>query len=58
MQGVIMIEYFATIDWSSVALTFGIFVAGMFIGVCLGFNAGRQLAIERITNYVNSKKSN
>ena len=53
-----MIEYFATIAWSSVAMSFGVFVVGMVIGVCLGFSAGRQLAIERITDYVNSKKSN
>lgn len=51
-----MIEYFSAIDWSSVATMFGIFVVGMFIGTCLGFNAGRQLAIERITDHVNSKR--
>ena len=51
-----MIEYFAGIDWSNVLITFGIFVAGMVIGVCIGFNAGRQLAIERITDYVKEKK--
>ena len=51
-----MIEYFAAVDWSSVLVTFGIFVAGMIVGVCIGFNAGRQLAIERITDYVNEKK--
>ena len=51
-----MIEYFATIDWSSVIKAFGVFVVGMAIGVCLGFTAGRQLAIECITDHVNEKK--
>ena len=53
-----MTEYFATLTWTTVGIPFGIFVVGMIIGVCLGFNAGRQLAIERITDYVNEKKEN
>lgn len=53
-----MIEYFAGIDWSNVLTTFGVFVGGMVVGVCIGFSTGRQLAIERITDYVKEKKKN
>ena len=53
-----MTEYFAVLTWSNVGIPFGILVTGMVIGICLGFNAGRQLAIERITDYVNSKTRN
>ena len=53
-----MIEYFAVLTWSNIGIPFGIFVVGMIVGVCIGFNAGRQLAIERITDYVKEKKNN
>ena len=56
MQGVNMIEYFIGLNWADVGIDFGIFVIGLIVGVCIGFNTGRKLAIERITDYVNSKK--
>ena len=51
-----MTEYFAVLTWSNVGIPFGCFVVGMIVGVCIGFSTGRQLAIERITDYVNEKK--
>ncbi len=49
-------EQFATIDWYTVYINIGVFVVAMIIGLCIGFNAGRDFAIERMSAYVNAKK--
>ena len=50
-----MIEYFTAINWTSILITYGVFIVGMVIGVCIGFSAGRRLTIEKITEHVREK---
>ena len=50
-------EQFATIDWYTVSVNVGVFVIAMIIGLCVGFAAGRNFAIERMAAYVTAKKS-
>lgn len=49
-------EQFATIDWHAVYVNAGVFIVAMIIGLCIGFNAGRDFAIERMSAYINTKK--
>lgn len=49
-------EQFATIDWYMVYVNIGIFVIAMIIGLCIGFAAGRNFAIERMSAYINARK--
>ena len=49
-------EQFATIDWHTVYVNAGVFVIAMIIGLCVGFNAGRNFAIERMSAYINARK--
>ena len=49
-------EQFAVIDWHTVYVNAGVFVVAMVIGLCVGFSAGRNFAIERMSAYVNAKK--
>lgn len=49
-------EQFATIDWQIVYVNAGVFVVAMVIGLCVGFSAGRNFAIERMSAYVNARK--
>lgn len=51
-----LVEQFATIDWYTVSVNAGVFVIALIIGLCVGFTAGRNFAIERMTAYVVEKK--
>ncbi len=49
-------EQFSTMDWNILYVNAGVFVIAMIIGLCIGFTAGRNFAIERMSAYINARK--
>ncbi|MCK5602931.1 hypothetical protein KAR91_13700 [Candidatus Pacearchaeota archaeon] len=49
-------EQFAAIDWYTVGVNAVIFVLAMITGLGIGFTAGRNFAIERMSVYINARK--